>query len=931
MTMKSISSTIDLSGIWKFAIGDAPSPAQAPALDKTLHLPGSLQEQGFGDDVSVDTKWVGRFQDRTWYTSKRYARYREPGNIKIPFWLQPEKHFIGIAWYQREIEVPAEWYGRRLLLTLERAHIQTTLWLDDIKIGSQNTLGAPHSYDLGVKVKPGKHLLTLQVDNDQTRVDVGNDSHSVSDHTQTNWNGVIGRIELSATSPVWIEEAQIYTDVPARKVRIRTTIGNATGLSGKGVLSAGGVEMNVQWNAERTEAEIIVPLSADAGLWDEFNPVLHHLTLQLRGDGVDDSRKLTFGLRELGVNGTQLTVNGRKIFLRGTLECAVFPKTGYPSTDPAEWRRIFSVCRDYGFNHVRFHSWCPPEAAFAVADEMGIYLQVECSAWVNDSVELGAGAPVDKWLYLEGHAIIKAFGNHPSFILMAYGNEPSGEHHRDYLIQWVNYWKKNEPRRLHTSGAGWPSIPENDYDSTPEPRVENWGDRLTSPINFLPPTTVADYGLYVNETPRPIVSHEIGQWCVYPDFSEIPKYTGLLKAKNFEIFRDTLQANHMGDQARDFLNASGKLQVICYREDIESAFRTKSFGGFQVLGATDFPGQGTALVGWLNPFWESKGYVSPKEFRRFNNSTVLLARLERRVFNSRDTLRADIEVSHFEACPTENARPYWKLQDDNGKVYASGELPAKTLPVDNGIELGSIEVPLRDLPTPAKYRLVVGLTGTEFENDWEIWVYPFKGTSRPRPGQDVLLVRDWEVVLHHSERDSKVFFLPPVGVFRNKIGLSFSTIFWNTSWTKNITPHTLGVLCDPKHPALAEFPTDPHTNWQWWELLYGASPLVFDHLPPEVRPIIQVVDDWFTNRRLGLLFEARIGKCRVMVSGMELLGSMHLRHAARQMRQSVVNYMASPKFDPQYQIDQVSLGQVLGHPNAIGRGALPIAGEEILP
>lgn len=921
------SSTIDLSGPWKFGLGDGPSPTGVPDLDQTIQLPGSLQEQGFGDPISVDTQWTASNQDRSWYTSERYAPYRQPGNVKIPFWLQPEKHYVGTAWYQREVEIPAAWSGRRVTLFLERAHIQTTLWLDDREMGSHNTLGAPHSYELGMGVRSGKHLLTLRVDN-RLHIKVGDDAHSVSDQTQTNWNGIIGRIELSAASPVWIDDAQAYPDATRRQVRVRVRIGNATGTGGKGVLSAGNAQADVQWGSDGGEAELVVLLAPNARLWDEFSPVLHRLKLQLTGSGADDTREITFGLLEVGVNGTQITVNGRKIFLRGTLECAVFPKTGYPPTHPDEWKRILKIIRDYGFNHVRFHSWCPPEAAFAMADELGLYFQIECSSWAgNGTSNLGEGAPVDAWLYEEARALIKAYGNHPSFLLMAYGNEPAGEHHRDYLAKWVAYWKKEEPRRLHTSAAGWPSLPENQYDNMTEPRVHLMGDRLTSPLNFLPPSTTADYKIFVNETPRPIISHEIGEWCVYPDFSEIPKYTGLLKAKNFEIFRDSLDANHMGDQSRDFLQASGKLQVLCYREDIEAALRTKGFGGFQVLQANDFPGQGTALVGWLNPFWESKGYTSPEEFRRFNNSTVLLARLERRIFSTRDTLRADIEVSHFEARSTGNAHPYWKLVSEDGKVHASGDLPVRSIPVDNGIPLGSIEVRLSDLPAPAKYRLVAGLTGTAFENDWEIWVYPSKRTGRPLPGQDVLLVREWDVLLRCAKTESKVFFLPPAGVFQNKIALGFSSIFWNTSWTNRMAPQTLGILCDPSHPALAGFPTEFHSNWQWWELIHGATALSLNHLPAKVRPIVQVIDDWFTNRRLGLLFEVRLGKCRVMVSGMELLGSMHLRHAARQLRQSVVDYMASPSFNPDCEIDQVTLGTALGYPNASGPEALPIPEE----
>jgi len=911
---------LDLSGRWEFSLGDTPD------FTGTINLPGSLQAQGFGDEVSTETEWTARLVDRAWYTSERYARYRETGNIKVPFWLQPERHYLGAAWFRREIEIPADWQGKRIVLTLERAHIETTVWLDGQKIGSQYSLGAPHLHDLSVNILPGKHELSICVNN-RMPVDVGLDSHSVSDHTQTNWNGIIGRMELRATSLVWIDDAQVYPDISSRSVKVRVRIGNSTGEAGEGRLRIGPVTTQVHWNASGGMAEVLVPLGPDAQLWDEFSPALHRLTLNLSGNGADDEREISFGLREVGIEGTQMTVNGRKIFLRGTLECAVYPLTGYPPTGISEWRRVLGTIKDYGFNHVRFHSWCPPEAAFAVADELGLYLQVECSSWATTTTSLGEGKPLDDWLYEEARAIIREFGNHPSFLLMAYGNEPSGNY-AEYLAKWLSYWKVEDPRRLHTGGAGWPALAENHFDNITEPRIQVWGERRTSCINVLPPSTDSDYETFVRETPRPIVSHEIGQWCAYPDFSEIPKYTGLLKAKNYEIFRESLDEHHMGDQARDFLMASGKLQVLCYREDIEAALRTKGFGGFQILGASDFPGQGTAPVGWLNAFWENKGYATPEEFRRFNNPIVLLARLEKRIFGSRGTLRAEVEAACFEAEPLADARPVWKLVDERGAIHASGRLPTKTLTVDNGIQLGRIEVSLDNLPAPAKYRLVIGLEETSVENDWEIWVYPENSSARSAPG--VAIVRDWEVLLKFAEKESKVLFLPPAGAFRDSVALGFSPIFWNTSWTMRHPPLTLGILCDPAHPLFGKFPTESHSNWQWWELFQGASALSLDPLPSGLRPIVQLIDDWVTNRRLGLLFEARLGKCRVVVSGIELLGAMHVRHAARQFRRSVLDYMAGVAFDPEYELDQVALGQTLGHQNAAGPEPLPIMGEGAL-
>ncbi len=314
-----------------------------------------------------------------------------------------------------------------------------------------------------------------------------------------------------------------------------------------------------------------------------------------------------------------------------TLECAAFPKTGYPPTDIAAWLRIFKICRSYGLNHVRFHSWCPPEAAFEAADQTGFYLQVECSSWANQGATIGDGTPLDKYIYDESVHIVKTYRNHPSFCMMVYGNEPAGDKHLQYLTDFVNYWKKKDARRLYSTAAGWPVVADNDYNSSPDPRIQAWGAGLQSIINSQPPKSDYNWTAQIAKWKHPTVSHEIGQWCAYPDFKEISKYTGVLKAKNFEIFKDKLQTNGMASLADSFLLASGKLQALCYKADIEAALRTPGFGGFQLLGLYDFPGQGTALVGVLNAFWENKGYITGNGYSQFCNAVVPLAKLPKMV------------------------------------------------------------------------------------------------------------------------------------------------------------------------------------------------------------------------------------------------------------------------------------------------------------
>jgi len=915
---------VSLAGPWRFQLDPNDRGLVEQWFERNLtgqvRLPGCLTEQGIGDKVTVDTKWIGDIVDRSYFTSPEYAQYRELDNVKIPFWLQPELYYAGPAWYQRDIEIPESWKGRQATLFLERAHWETRVWVDGRSAGTCNALATPHEYDLGTALIPGRHVLTIRVDN-RLVIDIGVNSHSISDHTQGNWNGIVGRLEFVAHAPVWIDDLQVFPHLATRSITVKGRIGNVTGQPGKGSLalavSPGGArgQASVAWEAGGGTFETEVALGDSARVWDEFSPVVYQLTATL--DGARDSRTVGFGLREVSTQGTQFVLNGHKVFLRGTLECAIFPRTGYPPTDVESWRRVIGVAKAHGLNNIRFHSWCPPAAAFTAADELGFYFLVECSSWANGTSSLGDGKPVDTWIYQEADRIIRAYGNHPSFLLMAYGNEPGGDKSNAYLGKWVDHYKAADPRRLYTSGAGWPQLAHNQFHVTADPRIQGWGAGLQSRINARPPETRTDYRDYITARKVPVISHEIGQWCVYPNLDEIPKYTGYLKPRNFEIFRDRLQGHGMADQAGAFLLASGKLQTLCYKEDIESALRTPGMGGFQLLDLHDFPGQGTALVGVLDPFWESKGYVTSAEFRRFCNSTVPLARLGKRVFTTDETLEAEIEVAHFGPEPLLSAQAVWRLTDGVGKILASGRLPQRDVPVDNGITLGKVSIPLSSVPAPSRCGLIVTPEGTPFENDWDLWVYPINvDTSVP---EGITVVNDLtdEVVSALNNGGKVLLMIPPSRVAPDKrfgkVELGFSSIFWNTAWTQRQAPHTLGILCDPNHPALAAFPTDFHSNWQWWYLATRAGAMILDGLPNGVRPIVQVIDDWFTARRLGLVFEARVAKGRIIVTSIDLQTGLESNPVARQMRHSLLRYMAGNRFDPRTQVGVESIRALTSH------------------
>lgn len=927
--------SLSLRGAWRFAL-DRDDVGEREAwfnqhLDATIRLPGALQAQGFGDDISTNTAWTGSLNDRSWFTADRYAPYREPGNVKVPFWLQPAKHYVGAAWYQRDVQVPASWAGRRIVLQLERPHWCTTLWLDGQLVGRQDSLGVPHEYDLGIAIAPGKHRLTLRIDN-RVLIAVGKDAHSVSDHTQGNWNGVAGDLKLLATEPVWIDDIRAFPRVSTRTVQVRVTFGNATRQPGAGTLDVrtaihgastrppAARQIPVHWTADGGTTEFTLELGPDAPLWDEFLPALHELTLQIHG--ITSPKAVTFGLREVRGAGTQLTVNDRPIFLRGTLECCIFPLTGYPPTDVASWKRILRIAREHGLNHLRFHSWCPPEAAFVAGDEMGFYYQVECSAW---SLDFNKGTPFDTWIYAESERMVKAYGNHPSFLLMAPSNEPAGPEYESFLARFVEYWKANDRRRLYTAGSGWPSIAANEYHVT-------HGARAYPVHSAQNGRNATDYRDFLARQNRPVISHEIGQYCVFPNLDEIPKYRGLFRARNFEIVRDFLAQAGMTGQARDFLRASGRLQTLFYKEEIEACLRTPGWGGFQLLDLHDFPGQGTALIGVLDPFWDEKGYVKPAEFRRFCDQTVPLSRLAKRLWTTDETLRATIEVAHAGPRDLPATTAHWILRDtQQGRTVAKGVFPARSLPTGKLTALGEVEVPLDRFTQATALNLEVSLEGTRFVNDWNCWAYPSSSISPTPTGVTVTSTLD-DTALNVLASGGRVVVLADPQTLRGATTGRFDPIFWNRLWFPSQPQHTLGLLMDPKHPALAEFPTAFHADWQWQDLQNRSKPIVLDALPRELRPVVQVIDDWNTCRKLGLVIEARVGKGRILICSVDLSHDLQTRPAARQLRRSLLDYAASPRFHPKTSVNVDQMRSLFREPGLAKKlGARVIRADSAAP
>jgi beta-galactosidase len=882
---------MDLSGEWRFAM-DREDVGQnqgwftkeLAGVDK-IKLPGILQAQGYGDDISVDTPWVAALpRDMKWFNLPQYAPYTKPGNVKMPYLSQPPKHYLGVAWYQRDVDVPAGWAGEHVHLTLERAHWGTTAWIDDKQIGTQNSIVAPHEFDAGT-VASGRHVLTVRVDNRMTVVPgYRPDGHGVSDALGGAWNGMAGRLELTATSPVYIDDAQVFPNVEKKSATIKVHVGNISGNAGTGTVSVGGVSVPASWAEAGGEVQVEVPLPT-AQTWDEFHPVLQHLTVVLKGDGASDSHEVSFGMREISHDGKKLLFNGREINLRFTHSGGDFPLTGYPAMDVAAWKKIIQTCKDYGLNGFRFHSWCPPEAAFEAADELGFYIQPEAGMWNNFNPAMV------QMLDLETARMERAYGNHPSYIMLSPSNEPAGNY-AGLLPPWAAKWVEADPRRLYCGGTGRTGqSPAFSFTTSVSRGPGGWFGK--------------DYGAG-GPGNVPTLGHEVGQWCVYPDFDVMKKFTGYLQPGNYEIWRDFAAQHGVLIQNKQLAWASGKFSEACYKQEIEANLRSPGLSGLVLLDLHDYLGQGGALIGMLDTFWESKGFVTADEFHRFCAPVVPLARMRNYVYRSNDPFEIPVELANYSQGPIAGAAPYWKIVDLSGKTAAEDKLATRDLPIGKSIPLGTITADLSKLAAPAEYRLVVGVNAATtsqktIENDWNFWLYPAE-VAADAPA-DVLITTDWNAALAKLNDGGKVFFTPPASMLDASCPpLATRPIFWNRVMNNTGAGGLsqvgfLGLLVDSKHPALAEFPTEGFCDWQWTDITNAVRAINLERVPYQLIPVVQAIDDWNRDFKLGVVFEANVGRGKLLVSAINLQPDAR-SSVARQLRHSLLAYAASDKFNP---------------------------------
>ena len=899
------SAPVSLAGAWRFQFDpqDAGIKDQwfAKSLDGKIDLPNTTSTAGLGAETTR--------------TDKDMLTLLRP--------------YVGPAWYQRDIEIPAAWAGRPVALHLERVLWRSMVWVNGKPIEQPvDFLSVPHNHDLGV-LAPGRHTLTVRIDNRRI-YNIGEKGHHYYAGMQTLWNGIIGKIELRPR-PV-ISLARFFPSYKNGTVGVEVTAS-----------TPGDMVVTIRNKATgKVAAQATLPslgrqevkLQEQPLPWDEFTPNLYTAEVTLGGD----SYRSDIGFRDLGTTARHFTINGRPFLYRNSQDGGMFPLTGHPPTDVASWKRILKIYKDHGLNSIRFHSWTPPEAAFTAADELGIYIQSELF-WC----QLDATPEMIKYTRAEMRAALDHYGNHPSMCFVLYGNELPGDITK--LGDWVRADRTYDPRRLYSLSAGvrvagaddfseygakmnW-QTPHTDWDfsryftRSQAPGLPKKTDELGQPVARIP---------WETSTPHPDVTHELGQPATHPDWRELAKYTGVLKPRNLEAFREAARQAGVEEQSAHFQRASGNINRLNYKFDIEGLLRTPESAGYGLLDMHDYPGQGEALIGWLDAFYDEKGFLSAKTFRQYGGATVPLVRLPRFVFSSGDTLNAKAELAHYGNAPLKQVVPRWTLRNATGGTVATGTLAPLDVPVGGVTRFGEF-TPVLSTASPRGEQLTLELAVAGFANTWDLWVFPKE--PAPTAPAGILIATRLEDALVALRKGGKVLLVADkLGRKGDSMYASFKPPFWSVGMFGPRGSMVSGAVIQDQHPALALFPTKDVMDWQWQPLCSDARDYIekpsnayrdstggndahgFDlkGFPADYRPIVQPVCDFHFPKKIGTVFEVstRTGG-KLLISGYNLLAD---QVSARQLKRSLLAYMATDRFAPSHPVDEEWLAKTFRDPDA---------------
>lgn len=850
---------IDLSGQWQVKLDAEKQETMPQAYPETMMLPGTTSAAGLG----------------------------MPNPAKETGCLTDAYRFEGAVWFMRTFTA-GDWTGEQTMLTLERTR-KTTVYLDGRPIGHQESLCTPHRYFLP-PVHAGEHTLVIRVDNTEYPTRGG---HLTSPDTQSNWNGITGEISLTVAHTL-LTDLTVRPDLRRGCLRVHGhIIGAPDGVAG--IVLPGQMEHLLPYRRGVLDGEC--PLKGNEAFWDEAHPEIHTISIDLDGDVYET----TFGLRDVRTLGRRLLINGRETFLRGKVDNLLYPKTGYTPTDVASWMTILGIAKEYGINHYRYHTACPPDAAFTAADLLGMYMAPELPFWgtVAEEGEEGYDERERDFLFQEGFRILREYGHHPSFLWLSLGNELWGS--KDVLNRMMRAYREADDTKLYSSGA-------NNYQFVPDVLDEEnvfVGVRLgrerlirgsyamcdapqgivqtTAPesasnydASIVPETlgqsgeagkVQIQYGTGVKEVDAqsadalipdvPVISHEVGQYVFYPDFSEISHYTGPLKPRNIEAMRENLERAGLYGEHEAFFRQTGHLAVDCYKREIETLLRSREVSGFQLLDLQDYTGQGTALVGVLNAMMENKGLISAEEWREFCAGTVVLGEFASFTGMMGEDIRFDVQISE---CDPEKQHTCIRctLMDGERELYACDVTPgARQGRLTDAVSVTFPAECYRDAMQERIMRLTVALTladGTR--NHYPIWLIPPIDIRITREG----IEKDGRMVAFVSAEEKADGAAIVVPSAEGQLPAEYCTDFWcypmfrsiSESMGKPVPVGTMGLSIDTASPLLKRFAQEDYTTPAWYAILQTAH---VQRLPADIHPAVQMIDNTERCARLGILYQ----------------------------------------------------------------------------
>ncbi|MCM1174414.1 MAG: hypothetical protein NC341_05110 [Blautia sp.] len=921
----------DLSGLWQADIGDG---KRYP-----VRLPGTLDESGIGypdrrnGQVHPDEALGNHEADGN------DAPDRNAAEAPIATRFTRKHTYEGAARFSRSLcfEEPS---GKRIFLEAERARCLRLL-IDgkEVPAVSPATLCTPYVFEV-TGMLGGTHELTLVSDNSYPGLphDAIVYSSAATDETQTNWNGVLGYLRLRAEKAVFPAAVRVYPKgerltvkaelwaagswegtVFVRSEALKAPAQAPVKIEGNGNRTGGEEEAD---KAGRIKKEIVLealPLKEGVKRWDEGEGNLYELSVTLSNGA---SGTAVFGVRDFGADGAgRLTLNGRRFFLRGEANCAVFPETGYPPMTAEAWKDILRMYRSYGINCMRFHSHCPPEAAFTAADELGMMMQPELSHWnPRDAFE-----SEESYAYYRAElaGILRMLANHPSFVMLTLGNElhalPKGHERMDALLAMA---RATDGTRLYANGSNvhygeTGCDKESDFytsSSFYDKELRGTFADMKGYLNHSYPNAATSFDgtmEALRETyAGPVFSFEAGQFEILPDFAELAEFQGISDPANLRMIRRKVKERGMEADWRRYVEASGELSRLCYREEIEAAMRTEQLSGISLLGLQDFPGQGTALVGMLNSHLEPKPYAfaDPAAFREFFTDRLPLVLLPKYTYENTEPLRAEVKVANF-GKETLTGRLRCELREAPGggmrgrereeahersfleEIRSEEEI---VCPPGKLTRAGSLEFSLKRIDRPARLQLTVSLCG--ISNRYPLWVYP---PVCPVCPEGILETEHMdEEAASVLQAGGTVYLTPPSTkeALPHSIQAQFSTDFWSVGTFPN-QEGGMGQLIDAEHPIFRDFPTEFYSSWQWWPMA-GQRAVI---LPERYDAIIAEMDSYAFLRPMAKLFECRCGNGKLLFSTLNLQ-NLQQYPEARALLYSIYRYLDSTEFEPGQEI-----------------------------